>query len=234
MRSHLSLSVTPILRRSPPRGETLTPLQTYSVENFGHSYQHDTGYQPPGAHEPYQTHEHMPDADAYHYPPPGQGEYVISPGEHHDAYFNEPYEPHVPGMESQNQLPYYTDNDQHPILQTDSGFGPDPNQTPYDQEPATTITPQPAPPGIRRWKTIKSVNLFQGNLVLDCPVPPRLLDQVPHAPPPERDEFTHMRYSAATCDPADFYNERFTLRQKLFSKPRHTEIAIAITQYNEG
>ena len=93
-------------------------------------------------------------------------------------------------------------------------------------------TPSPAQ-GIRRWKTVKEVQLFNGNLVLDCPIPPRLLNQVPHAQAPERDEFTHMRYSAATCDPSDFYSERFTLRQKLFAKPRHTELFIVITMYNE-
>lgn len=80
---------------------------------------------------------------------------------------------------------------------------------------------------------MKEVQLFNGNLVLDCPVPPRLLNQIQHAQPPERDEFTHMRYSAATCDPADFYDERFTLRQRLFAKPRHTELFIVITMYNE-
>jgi chitin synthase len=86
---------------------------------------------------------------------------------------------------------------------------------------------------IRRWKTVKEVQLFNGNLVLDCPIPPRLLNQVPHAEPPERDEFTHMRYSAATCDPSLFFEERFTLRQRLFAKPRHTELFIVITMYNE-
>jgi chitin synthase len=87
--------------------------------------------------------------------------------------------------------------------------------------------------GIRRWKTVKEVQLFNGNLVLDCPIPPRLLNQIQHAQPPERDEFTHMRYSAATCDPSEFYSERFTLRQKLFAKPRHTELFIVVTMYNE-
>lgn len=93
--------------------------------------------------------------------------------------------------------------------------------------------PAPTPAPIRRWKTVKEVQLYNGNLVLDCPVPPRLLNQIEHAPPPERDEYTHMRYSAATCDPSEFYNERFTLRQRLFAKPRHTELFIVITMYNE-
>ncbi|EHK98484.1 putative Chitin synthase A [Glarea lozoyensis 74030] len=64
-------------------------------------------------------------------------------------------------------------------------------------------------------------------------VQPTLLNMVPHAEPPERDEFTHMRYSAATCDPSEFFEERFTLRQRLFAKPRHTELFIVVTMYNE-
>ena len=230
----------------PHTGDALAPQPTYSVENFGHSYQHhDTGYHappapaapPPGYHP-----QPMPDAGAYHYPPAGTGEYVISPEEHHDAYFNEPYEPQHASGHSQQQLPYYTDNDQVPILGADNAYGPDPHAMegpspgPYDPPPDDApVAAASVPPGgqIRRWKTVKEVQLFNGNLVLDCPVPPRLLDQIPHAPPPERDEFTHMRYSAATCDPVDFFNERFTLRQRLFAKPRHTELFIVVTMYNE-
>ncbi|BFZ65301.1 Chitin synthase, class 2 [Saitoella coloradoensis] len=82
----------------------------------------------------------------------------------------------------------------------------------------------------RRFKTIKRVELYQGNLVLDCPVPSRLLQKVPRR---DEREFTHMRYTAATCDPADFKSERFTLRQVLYEQPRHTELFIVITMYNE-
>ena len=130
------------------------------------------------------------------------------------------------------QYPQQYQDDNVPILQADSAYGPDPHDLEAYQDEATVVpTPSPAP--IRRWKTVKEVQLFNGNLVLDCPVPPKLLQQVNHAAPPERDEFTHMRYSAATCDPADFYNERFTLRQRLFAKPRHTELFIVVTMYNE-
>lgn len=41
------------------------------------------------------------------------------------------------------------------------------------------------------------------------------------------------RYSAATCDPKDFVSQKFTLRQQLFQKPRHTELFIVVTMYNE-
>lgn len=46
-------------------------------------------------------------------------------------------------------------------------------------------------------------------------------------------EFTHMRYSAATCDPNDFKDEGFTLRQVHYDPPRRTELFIVMTMYNE-
>ena len=41
-----------------------------------------------------------------------------------------------------------------------------------------------------------------------------------------------MRYTAATCDPDDFKDERYTLRQVLFDPPRRTELFICLTMYN--
>ncbi len=97
-----------------------------------------------------------------------------------------------------------------------------------------------APPGIRygripqrvprRYKTLKRVELYHGNLVLDCPVPGKLLDKLNDR---ESREFTHMRYTAATCDPDNFRDERYTLRQVLFDPPRRTELFICMTMYNE-
>lgn len=123
--------------------------------------------------------------------------------------------------------------DDVPILSAPEGISPDGSRryAPSPVPSAPRLVPSPAP--VRRWKTIKEVPLFDGNLVLDCPVAPRLLSQINHAPSPGRDEFTHMRYSAATCDPVDFYRERFTLRQRLFARPRETELFIVVTMYNE-
>lgn len=42
-----------------------------------------------------------------------------------------------------------------------------------------------------------------------------------------------MRYTAATCDPMDYAEEGFTVRQPLFSKARKTELMIIVTMYNE-
>jgi chitin synthase len=155
------------------------------------------------------------------YGPPG--DYAVNPEAHHDAYYNQPYEPrpqqqpYDQGYDQEYDQPY---DDHRPMLQHQPSDAP---SEPYQDQPQQGG-------GIKRWKTVKQVLLYRGNLVLDCPVPPVLLQQNPHG---ERDEFTHMRYSAATCDPNDFYDHDFTLRQRLFTKPRHTELFIVVTMYNE-
>jgi chitin synthase len=196
-------------------GDRMQNPPSYSVENIPTSYGHNEAY------------------DQQY--PPQPGDYSFNPQEHHDAYFNQPYNPSPHG-----EGHYWQDDpDSQPMLQHPNTYGPDPQnidpaaQQELDQYHDIQPSPSPQPALIKRWKTVKEVQLFNGNLVLDCPVPPRLLNQVPHAQPPERDEFTHMRYSAATCDPSEFYAERFTLRQRLFAKPRHTELFIVITMYNE-
>ncbi len=188
-----------------------------------------------GHNEAYESGHMYSGADYHRQGSHGSHDYVISPQAHHDGYFNAPYNPSPHEGRLEDQAHYWQDDaDTRPILQPDTSYGPDPHDATVqggyeDMTPMPTATPGP----IRRWKTVKEVQLFNGNLVLDCPVPPRLLKQVPHAEPPERDEFTHMRYSAATCDPSEFFEERFTLRQRLFAKPRHTELFIVVTMYNE-
>ncbi|KOS23063.1 Chitin synthase 3 [Escovopsis weberi] len=153
-------------------------------------------------------------------------EYAVNPEEHHDAYYNTPYEPHPQdsyGQQGYDHQGYDEYEINQPILAQ-----PSPEEPQYNE--ATSPAPGGGAGGIKRWKTVKQVLLYRGNLVLDCPVPPVLLRENPHG---ERDEFTHMRYTAATCDPSNFYDENFTLRQKLFSKPRHTELFIVVTMYNE-
>ncbi|EYE97458.1 chitin synthase class I [Aspergillus ruber CBS 135680] len=199
-----------------PSSDRLAEQPTYSVTRLPNSYGHNESYE-----------EHGPNVGY-----PGY-DYTLDPEAHHDAYYTEPYRPTATPEEDYDlgHQPNYQD-DHTPILQNpENPFGPDNYSDEYQDDPGLAHTPSPAP--LRRWKTVKEVQLFNGNLVLDCPIAPRLLSQVPHAEAPGRDEFTHMRYSAATCDPNDFFEERFTLRQKLFAKPRHTELFIAVTMYNE-
>nr|POF01297.1 chitin synthase c [Quercus suber] len=214
--------------------DRLQAQPTYAVQGMPNSFGHSEAYEDVHQHQytpnPYQQTSHQ-----------GTGDYSLSP--QHDqppgAYFQSEYATPVHEQAyDAPQHPYYQDEaDTRPILQPSTAYGPDPtNVGPEDQDLEAGYNDPPPPPAnapIRRWKTVKEVQLFNGNLVLDCPVPPRLLNQVQHAQPPERDEFTHMRYSAVTCDPSEFYDKRFTLRQRLFAKPRHTELFIVVTMYNE-
>lgn len=205
--------------------DRLQPQPSYSVENINNSYGHNEEYE-----------QRYPLDPAHNY----TEDYHINPEEHHDAYYQQPYQPSVheehplTNFPANNDPSYFDHDDDHrPILQQQDPYGaPQDPQHPADFVEPAVSTPTPGP-GLRRFKTVKEVQLFNGNLVLDCPIPPKLLNMVPHAEPPERDEFTHMRYSAATCDPGEFFEERFTLRQKLFAKPRHTELFIVVTMYNE-
>lgn len=76
----------------------------------------------------------------------------------------------------------------------------------------------------------KEVQLINGELILECKIPTIL-----HSFLPRRDdrEFTHMRYTAATCDPDDFTHRGYKLRQQFGSTMRETEMLIGITMYNE-
>ncbi|KAI0233008.1 hypothetical protein L0F63_004064, partial [Massospora cicadina] len=80
----------------------------------------------------------------------------------------------------------------------------------------------------RRRKGLRTVALTSGNLVLDCHVPDKVLE---NALLTTGEEFTHMRYTAATGDPDDFIQGRFTLRPALYARP--TELFIVMTMYNE-
>ncbi|KAI8874442.1 glycosyltransferase family 2 protein [Ramicandelaber brevisporus] len=81
-----------------------------------------------------------------------------------------------------------------------------------------------------RQRRFKQVELTSGNLVVDSPVPQQLLGVIDESLK-ERQEFTHMRYTACTCDPNEFANEQYTLRPAIYG--RHTELAVVLTSYNE-
>ncbi|KAL7271600.1 Chitin synthase, class 3 [Rhizina undulata] len=94
-----------------------------------------------------------------------------------------------------------------------------------------------APTGMRRYATRK-IKLQQGQvLAIDYPVPSAIQNAIQskyRQPDVEggSEEFTHMRYTAATCDPDDFtLKNGYNLRASMYN--RHTELLIAITYYNE-
>jgi chitin synthase len=90
--------------------------------------------------------------------------------------------------------------------------------------------------GLKRGLTRK-VKLVQGSVLsADYPVPSAIQNaiQAKYRNDLESgsEEFTHMRYTAATCDPSDFtLKNGYNLRPAMYN--RHTELLIAITYYNE-
>ncbi|KAF1989607.1 glycosyltransferase family 2 protein [Aulographum hederae CBS 113979] len=90
--------------------------------------------------------------------------------------------------------------------------------------------------GLNRNATRK-VKLVQGAVLsADYPVPSAIQNAI--QPKYRQDleagseEFTHMRYTAATCDPNDFtLKNGYNLRSNMYN--RHTELLIAVTYYNE-
>ncbi|EFW99376.1 chitin synthase b [Grosmannia clavigera kw1407] len=76
----------------------------------------------------------------------------------------------------------------------------------------------------------KAVQLINGKLVLECKIPTILFSFLPRR---DEVEFTHMRYTAVTCDPDDFVSRGYKLRQNIGRTARETELFICVTMYNE-
>jgi len=77
----------------------------------------------------------------------------------------------------------------------------------------------------------KEVKLINGELILECKIPTILYSFLPRR---DEIEFTHMRYTAVTCDPDDFVSKGYKLRQNIGKTARDTELFICITMYNES
>ncbi|KAK7190954.1 Chitin synthase, class 1 [Paraphaeosphaeria sporulosa] len=90
--------------------------------------------------------------------------------------------------------------------------------------------------GVKRSKTRK-IKLVQGSILsVDYPIPSAIQNAIEprhrHAEGSFGEEFTKLRYTAATCDPNDFtLANGYNLRPAMYG--RHTELLIAITYYNE-
>ena len=106
---------------------------------------------------------------------------------------------------------------------------------PADTTPADSVEPfppptqhfGPAPTGrIHRRHKKRRVQLTNGNLIIDLPVPSKLI-----LPLRKSDKETGFaRYTAVTCDPDDFEQRGFFLRQN--ESNRATELFICVTMYN--
>ncbi len=81
----------------------------------------------------------------------------------------------------------------------------------------------------------RKVKLTKGNWIVDHRVPTAIKNSVEPkwAQGARTNEFTHMRYTAATCDPDEFTTENGWSLRTSAQYGRDTELLIAITYYNE-
>ncbi|KAF8623755.1 hypothetical protein AX15_006198 [Amanita polypyramis BW_CC] len=79
----------------------------------------------------------------------------------------------------------------------------------------------------------RKVKLTHGNFIAEYPAPTAIHNAIEKRySSTSTTEFSHMRYTAATCDPDDFTaSNGWSLRTKLYN--RETELLIAVTSYNE-
>ncbi|SGZ56013.1 CIC11C00000004508 [Sungouiella intermedia] len=97
------------------------------------------------------------------------------------------------------------------------------------------------PPAEEEVRTKPNEAIFKGvrgHLVLDCPLATELLSKFPGYDPNAKNyglmrEFSHMRYTAVTCGPSNFWRDGYILRPIHYPVKRETELMIVITMYNE-
>ncbi|KAI5805826.1 chitin synthase-domain-containing protein [Geopyxis carbonaria] len=140
------------------------------------------------------------------------------------------------GAPPSNNGPGYPTGD--PTVQ----FGvPGRSPSPYNRADGASSTEawrqRQAPSSLRRYGTRKIKLSPQQVLSIDYPAPSAIQNAIQskyrHADVEGgSEEFTHLRYTAATCDPDEFtLKNGYNLRPAMYN--RHTELLIAITYYNE-
>ncbi|PLW17349.1 hypothetical protein PCANC_14075 [Puccinia coronata f. sp. avenae] len=197
----------------------------------------------PAYHNNFSTTEHAQDPDQPDYrrtspadlydhnshpdlnmPPPITSE--LDPFTHSVAISDEEEQGYVYGTEDEKESSYAN------IVLEDSNVDSSPQVNTFSSSFGAPLNPHwgPAPAGraLRRNRTRKRVALTNGNLVIERPIPGRLLGFLPRR---GEEEFEIMSYTAATCDPDDFEAEKYTLRAAKMN--RETELFVGVTMYNE-
>ncbi|KDQ17353.1 glycosyltransferase family 2 protein [Botryobasidium botryosum FD-172 SS1] len=180
--------------------------------------------------------------------PYGSGPYAAP----NPAFRNSPYAStaslgeYAQGHEAPDH-PLYEDDEERPLTGAAGYSGgtyppgsvdPSAYGHPYNRPPSAASSTPSVTEAWRRRQTIKrgvtkKVKLTRGNWIVEIPAPTPVVNAVePTYLNTTTNEFTHMRYTAATCDPDDFSRENgWSLRTNNFNRP--TELLIAVTSYNE-
>ncbi|OAG39887.1 chitin synthase 3 [Fonsecaea monophora] len=214
---------------------------------------YDNGHQlsdiPPG--NAYRPNEHHSDDEAEHS--------LLHQNAAYQSQYDDPHSrPLTPGQESiytlnetyvggdKSQAPVTGYNPQHTqaygggygLSNTQAGFPTPGYPDPTERSNSTEAWKQRQAPGfgtVKRYATRK-VKVVNSVLSIDYPVPSAIQNAIQSKYRTDleggSEEFTHMRYTAATCDPDDFtLKNGYNLRPAMYN--RHTELLIAITAYNE-
>ena len=173
----------------------------------------------------------------------------------HDPYYGQApqslvpdYPPQQPAPINTNQYDYDTQWDTksaHSIHSSAHGsqvhLNPEYNMSRPNLPYAFQANYPPVPPMVREMsigysvareklmkrRSVRQVELQNGNLVLDAHVPSHIVPKTMS----DVEEMTKLRYTAATCDPDEFVRKKYSLRPYLYG--RRTELFIVMTMYNE-
>ncbi|KAF8892782.1 chitin synthase-domain-containing protein [Gymnopilus junonius] len=217
----------------PPSNIYPPPAQQLPLDSGYNPYRPPTAPIHPLSPPPLQVHSPPPPPNHMQLGPISQVSLTPSPGPSTQSMYGRGYDLHDDAEMDTGDMPLLRrdPSSMSSMPRIPGDFEDEPEGTMDDGRSENNIRygriPQRVP---RRYKTIKKVELFHGNFVLDNAVPKKLLDMCANRT--DR-EFTHMRYSAATCDPNDFKDSGFTLRQVHYDPPRRTELFIVMTMYNE-
>lgn len=195
----------------PPAGQYAHFADAAGVETGQHQqdYPPAPGYSQPPQHYGHQQQypqqdyeqEHW-DAKSYH------SEYAGS-----QAHLNPQHEMSQVNVAQMPNVPYSTN---YPPTQQRPGFA-------HSSSTGYSVAKEK----MMKRRSVRQVELQQGNLVLDLQVPTHILPKGIES----KEEMTKLRYTAATCDPDDFMRSKYTLRPYLYG--RQTELFIVMTMYNE-
>ena len=155
---------------------------------------------------------------------------------------DDPFGPESDLSQARPERESYLSSGSQETLSEMPGHHTDENGHVYDvlqsKSPAKFEHYGPAPEGKQERRGVrapqmsrKEVQLINGELVLECKIPTILYSFLPRR---DEIEFTHMRYTAVTCDPDDFVERGYKLRQNIGRTARETELFICITMYNEN
>ena len=222
-----------------PFGSTPTPYAPYGPNDLSVSYsgsvdhfQHDTeafasGVYPRQTYRPPRSRSPTPfgDDEDYRLDENNVAHYT-GYSQHHDPdHVSEKFD-HDDDYNDQYDISQYADVPGDDDEMEEGERTPSLSTSIESETPIETMHFGPAPIGrVRRRLKKKRVQLTNGNLVVDLSVPPKLV--LPYRGEPE---MTKARYTAVTCDPDDFEQEKFFLRQN--ESGRTTELFIVITMYN--